>query len=83
MGGGNDLAYEQHVIAGAMLGVMPAFEPGRASLDQRRVRGSKTESHTRKAIGVRAREATRQFDLIMGKDVDGVLHLALEDRQTP
>ncbi len=80
--GGDDLAYEQQVIAGTMNGVMPALEPGRTAIDQRRVRGPEPEGHAREAIGVRAREAAGQFDLIMGKDIDGILRGAVEDRQT-
>lgn len=82
MRGGNDLAYEKQVIAGVVHGVVPAFEPSRAAVDQGRVRGPEAERHAGEAIGVRAREATGQFDLIMGKDVDGVPRGVLEDRQT-
>ena len=79
---GNDLADEQHVIAGRMQSVMPALQPCRAALDQGRVRGSESKRHAREAIGVRTRESSRQADLVVGKDVDGIVLDAFEDRQT-
>ncbi len=79
---GNDLANEQHVIAGRMQSVMPALQPCGTTLDQGRVRGPESKRHAREAIGVRTRESPCQSDLAVGQDVDGVLLNAFEDRQT-
>ncbi len=81
VGSGNDLANEQHVIAGRMQSVMPALQPGRTALDQGRVRGSESKRHAREAIGVRPRESPRQPDLVVSQDVDGILLNPFEDRQ--
>ena len=79
--GGNNLADEQHMIAGRMERVMPAFEPRRAAFDQRRARRPEAKCYAREAIGVRTGETPRQFDLIVSEDVHGVLLGAGEDRQ--
>ena len=69
---GVDLADEQHVVARAMDGVVPAFEPRDAAFDQRRAGGTDPVGHAREAVGMGPREAAGELDLVVRQHVDGV-----------
>src|SRR5438270_5335175 len=59
----HDFADEHDMIAGGMAGVMTAFEPGDAAVDQRRVRPAQSMRNAREAIRMGTRKAPRQVRL--------------------
>ena len=76
-------ADEQHVIARRMQCVMTTFEPCGASFDQRRAPLARPMCDARKAVGVWAREAARELDLIVSENIDRVSLCAFEHGQAP
>ena len=51
---GENLADEQHVIAGGVQRVVPAFEPRGTAVDQRRVCLPQAKRDARETVGMRA-----------------------------
>src|SRR5205085_3215934 len=76
-----DLADEKHMIADGNPRMVAAFQPGDASVDQRRGGVAELIGHAGKAVGVRPRESPRDIDLVVGKHVDRIAGRLLEARK--
>jgi len=66
-------ADEQHMIACAMLCMVPALEPRHASDDERGARIAEPEFDPFEAIGVRPGKPSRELHLVVRQHVDRVV----------